>query len=638
MHALVVEDTEVQLKAILEAIKPVCDTVLVARTLEEAEARLAEEPPDVIILDCNFPCHDRGPHFLAVDFLARLERWASSSGSPLPTVFLETDHDIDDDDREKVERLLDAGKVEDVVLKPAKLSMFQTMIKRKVLSVQQRLCERPSEDKVERAIRNIPTLRASIGQQEGKSAPSETTSRDALSDIIGETPCMKEVARRILRFGASRGIVLISGPTGTGKDLVAHAIHKVWSGTTNRPFIAVPFISDSLVEAELFGTATGVATEVHGRAGHFEEAGDGTVFLDQIESQSPRFQENLLRVLEENHFGRVGERGEYRELRCKVVAATECDLEQLVSERRFREALLYRLRSLVIQLPRLRDRRQDIPLLIDHFLSRQRRERSRQGLRISVEARRVLEDYHWPGNVRELRQAIDSMAELSDNDELNLGDLPPYIRNCTGEPGRALASITSNSAEVVGILRRELDAEAHEEWKRLTSSDVQKCVSAGLVGEAKSLAFATFFEAFRQRTGHTPADVHLEKAILVLELGAGSEVSQAIFGQISPTRANSYPSQIGRELVKAFRWLGNKGGRQVAVRGQPVRVESWEENIVEGEGRKPVDVFHFSFFSQDRLVIGCSVSVSYRPQVTEQGEKKLNRDSFRLSFVQPVTA
>ena len=250
-----------------------------------------------------------------------------------------------------------------------------------------------------------------------------------LENIIGESPAMRQLFETVQQVAPSRATVLITGETGTGKELIAKAIHNL-SPRKNGAFIPVhaAALPSTLLESELFGHEKGAFTgAVERRIGRFELADGGTLFLDEVSELEPSIQVKLLRVLEERAFERVGG-AKTLQVDVRLVAATNKDLKKLVSEGRFRDDLFYRLSVVTIDLPPLRERRDDIPLLVKAFLDEFGRENRKQVRELTPEALNVLLAYDWPGNVRELRNAIEQMVVLARAERLTVRDMPAVIR------------------------------------------------------------------------------------------------------------------------------------------------------------------------------------------------------------------
>jgi DNA-binding NtrC family response regulator len=248
------------------------------------------------------------------------------------------------------------------------------------------------------------------------------------SGLIGRTPSMLEVYKMIARVSDSPAAVLVTGESGTGKELVARAIHT-HSPRAGAPFVAVNCgaLTETLLESELFGHVKGSFTGATGnKRGIFEYAGEGTVFLDEVSETSPGLQVKLLRVLQEREVVPVGGTGVIK-VRARVIAASNGDLEKLSAAGTFRRDLLYRLNVIQLQLPPLRERRDDIPLLVAHFILKHSLKGQGQAT-IDEGAMRALSVYSWPGNVRELENVVERAITLSQGQRITLNDLPPRIR------------------------------------------------------------------------------------------------------------------------------------------------------------------------------------------------------------------
>jgi len=248
------------------------------------------------------------------------------------------------------------------------------------------------------------------------------------ASIMGKSRAMQEVFSRVEAASASRASVLIQGESGTGKELIARAIHYN-SELSDQPFVTVncSALSESLLESELFGHVKGAFTgAVKDRRGRFEEAHGGSVFLDEIGELSQAIQVKLLRVLQEREVERVGETRP-RKVDIRIITATHRNLESLVSQGMFRQDLYYRLKVFPISIPPLRDRQEDIPLLISHFMAKQNEATGKGVQGVEPQAMRVLLDHDWPGNVRELENAVEHAFVLSSSEMLTIGDLPREI-------------------------------------------------------------------------------------------------------------------------------------------------------------------------------------------------------------------
>ncbi|MBI4640210.1 MAG: sigma-54-dependent Fis family transcriptional regulator [Candidatus Tectomicrobia bacterium] len=256
--------------------------------------------------------------------------------------------------------------------------------------------------------------------------------------IIGSSRAMRSMMEMVEQVASSSATILLLGESGTGKGLISQAIHH-FSPRRDRPFIKVSCaaLPETLLEAELFGYEKGAFTGAIGRKeGRFDLADGGTLFFDEIGEMTLSTQVKLLRVLQEGEFERLGGTKTMK-VDIRIVAATNADLAKAVQEKRFREDLYYRLNVITITLPTLRERKEDIPLLVDHFLTIYRKKNNKQIKGISRETLDALIDYSWPGNVRELENTMERAVVLTRDEMITLGDLPQAIRK-TSQPNRHL--------------------------------------------------------------------------------------------------------------------------------------------------------------------------------------------------------
>lgn len=273
------------------------------------------------------------------------------------------------------------------------------------------------------------------------------------SNMIGNAKAMREVYVMVEKVASTNATVLILGESGVGKELVAEAIHYA-SHRADKPFIAcnIAALPESIIESELFGHEKGAFTgAAASRAGRFETAGDGTIFLDEIGELSMQAQVKLLRVLQSGGFERVGSSRTLQN-RARVIAATNKDLSKLIAEGRFREDLYYRLNVVSITVPPLRERKTDIPVLIDHFIEKYADLNGLQVQRISTPAIDMIMSYHWPGNVRELENCIERAVILSEEGVIHGYHLPPTLQVPSQSSGTAY----------VGSMTQRLDAMERE--------------------------------------------------------------------------------------------------------------------------------------------------------------------------------
>ncbi len=261
---------------------------------------------------------------------------------------------------------------------------------------------------------------------------------EASPEILGQAPAMQEVFRAIGRLALSHATVLITGESGTGKELVARALHR-HSPRRHMPFIALntAAIPRDLLESELFGHERGAFTGAQSmRRGRFEQADGGTLFLDEIGDMPPELQTRLLRVLSDGQFYRVGGHQPIK-VNVRVIAATHQNLEERVKQGLFREDLFHRLNVIRLRLPPLRERREDIPLLVRHFLGKSARELGVEPKKISEAALRYLMSLDWSGNVRQLENVCHWLTVMAPGQNIEVADLPPELKSEAGQgPGQ----------------------------------------------------------------------------------------------------------------------------------------------------------------------------------------------------------
>jgi DNA-binding NtrC family response regulator len=252
--------------------------------------------------------------------------------------------------------------------------------------------------------------------------------------MVGNSPPMRRIFEKIKRVAPTESTVLITGESGTGKELVARAIHAN-SRRKEQEFVAVDCSSlvESLLESELFGHVKGSFTGAHQtKHGLFELANHGTFFFDEIANLTLNIQAKLLRVIQEREFMKVGDQQKIK-LDIRIISASNTELSEAIKENTFRGDLYYRLSVVPIHLPPLRERREDIPLLIRYFLNKLSRKMKKEPPEVTAEAMNILTEYHWPGNVRELEHALERILILEDTDIIRPGNLPSYITQRQGE-------------------------------------------------------------------------------------------------------------------------------------------------------------------------------------------------------------
>jgi two-component system response regulator PilR (NtrC family) len=342
------------------------------------------QPLDLIISDVKMPRLD------GVGFLAALRQHGSSTPVIMVTAYASSDSAI---------QAMKHGAF-DYLTKPFKVEEIKLVIRRAL-------------EEVRRA------------SPEAQPAASVET---GLRGIIGRSPRMVELYKLISRVAAVDSTILITGESGTGKELVARTIHYN-SPRTGKPFQAINCgaLPEELLESELFGHVRGSFTgAVAHKAGLFEVAGGGTVFLDEVAEMSPRLQVKLLRFLQDHVVRRVGGTEDI-EVAVRIVAATNRDLKQLIHAGAFREDLFYRLNVITVEMPTLRERREDIPLLAEFFLTYYAARAGRGALRLTPEAMERLIAYDWPGNVRQLENVIERAAALATHEEIRPELFPPEL-------------------------------------------------------------------------------------------------------------------------------------------------------------------------------------------------------------------
>jgi DNA-binding NtrC family response regulator len=259
--------------------------------------------------------------------------------------------------------------------------------------------------------------------------------RYGFANMVGNSEAITRVFDLIRKVADSGSNVLILGESGTGKELIAHAIHYNSTGREG-PLIPVncAAIPEELLESELFGHERGAFTHaVRTRIGRFEQASGGTIFLDEISEMSPGLQVKILRVLQDHSFERIGGIKTIR-VDIRVIAATNRNLEEMVSQNKFREDLFYRLNVIPIRVPPLRERISDLPLLVQHFFEIFSRTKKKPLKRLSPEAQELLQQYPWPGNVRELENLLERLVILSEGETIEVADLPEKFRRLNLPP------------------------------------------------------------------------------------------------------------------------------------------------------------------------------------------------------------
>ena len=384
IRVLVVDDDSDVRRLLAAVLARPPHTVVDARSGVEAMERLARAEFDVALVDVHLPDHS------GLDIL----RWARESEIDVEMIVLTGQADV-----ETAVEAMRLGAY-DFIGKPWKNA--------ELLEVVAKAAEKKALRRENSALREV------------------ITRRDGLPTIVGTSAAVKEVLSVIARVAASDSPVLIHGESGTGKELVARTIH-LRSPRATRPFVSINCgaVPDTLLETELFGHRRGAFSgAVASRVGLFEAANGGTLFLDEIGEMSPAMQVRLLRTLDSGEVRRVGEERSFH-VDVRIVAATAKDLTREAAEGRFRWDLFYRVSTVVVEVPALRDRREDIPQLVRHFLTPAR---NGKPLAFAPDALERLVAYDWPGNIRELRNLVERLQILHDGSEVRAADLPLELR------------------------------------------------------------------------------------------------------------------------------------------------------------------------------------------------------------------
>ena len=319
-------------------------------------------------------------------------------------------------------------------------------------------------------------LRARAMEAENRRLQAQLDSKFGLENIIGNSPAMQPVFDMVRQAAPTQATVLIRGASGTGKELIAQAIHRL-SPRAKGPFVAVhcAALSSSLLESELFGHERGAFTGAVGRRkGRFELADGGTLFLDEISEIDAALQVKLLRVLEERRFERVGGNTPV-EVDIRLIAATNRNLEEWVAQGKFRDDLFFRLNVVDIVLPPLSERQSDIPVLCDHFVREFAARNGKPVTGLTSDVVNLLSAYAWPGNVRELRNLIEKMVVLSRGDRLTARDVPANIREAV--KGRLPARNLSGEGSLSEMERQKILAVLQKRGENRTQAAIELGIS-----------------------------------------------------------------------------------------------------------------------------------------------------------------
>jgi len=459
MALLLVVDDEIGVRESLRMLLKNEFDVATCEDVESALQSLGDRTPDLIILDLVMPGRN------GMDFLREMRE----RGSQVPVVVLTASNTID----AAVGAMREGAA--DFITKPFDLDALQIKIRQ--------LIERGELE------REVVRLR------------DEVAGRQQLGRLVGRSRGMLELFRTIERVADSRASVIITGESGTGKELVARAIHDR-GPRHDAPFLAVncAAIPHDLMESALFGHEKGVFTGAsEQRVGFFEAADGGTLLIDEIGELDPSVQVKLLRALQERKIERIGNPHPI-DVDVRIIAATHRNLEHEIKSGRFRQDLFYRVNVISIEIPSLRERREDIRLLAETFLERVRQEIDRK-LHVEPEALAAIERYAWPGNVRELENAIESGAALCEGEAIRLEDLPHALLSA-GRSDRLRESMRSGSAnfdETVARFECELIFEALE---RQDWNQTRTAVDLGITRRVLKLKMDKHAIQARERTAN----------------------------------------------------------------------------------------------------------------------------------------
>jgi two-component system nitrogen regulation response regulator GlnG len=418
--------------------------VATARTAKRGIEAVAAEKPDVVLLDVRLP------DLSGLEAFDRIR----ANDARLPVV------------------VMTAYASTDTAIEAMKRGAFEYLLKPVDLHQLLDVLERAAE------LRRMQAVPAVFQQDGGEDIPTEPEGET--DQIVGTSPAMQEVYKAIGRLAPQDVTVLLLGESGTGKELVARAIYQ-HSKRADKPFLAIncAAIPESLLESELFGHEKGAFTGAdRQRIGKFEQAHGGTLFLDEVGDMTPLTQAKVLRLLQEQKFERVGGRDTIA-TDVRVIAATNQDLEQLVTAGKFRQDLLYRLNGFTLTLPPLRERKEDIPLLAEYFIRQANRMLGKDVRTIAPEAIQVLQAQPWPGNIRELQGVIRAAVLNSAGDVLTVESLPPRLRGAgLIEPG------TGDRLDVVELVNELIRMGATDIYRQVTEA-VDRVVLEAVLAHAK---------------------------------------------------------------------------------------------------------------------------------------------------------
>jgi DNA-binding NtrC family response regulator len=434
---LIVDDEQEHAQVMCEALQRIGHKCDVTYNLAEAQTRLNRKNYDVIVTDLMMDGRKDGLEVL---------RRAKTMQPPPPVLLVTAINDVPTSKQAMSEGAYD------YIVKPLDLEDFRTQVNR--------AAERSALMKQNQVLQE-QLLESSAG----------------FEGIIGTSRIMQQVVQTARQVANSDIPVLIMGESGTGKELIARAIHNN-SRRRKQRLVALNCagLSESILEDELFGHVRGAFTGANtDREGRFEHADEGTLFMDEIGDMPGAMQAKLLRVLENGEVVRVGSNEPIR-VDVRLISATNRKLEEMVTERQFREDLYFRIKGITILLPPLRERREDIPLLIHYFIQHAAEKYNKQIDGIDPDAQQILMNYGWPGNVRQLKNAIDTMVVLSNSAQLTVASLPPDIRPTGGTTAGGLDN-------VAGMPLEQLEKEAIDKTLKMVHGNREQAAKLLGIGE-----------------------------------------------------------------------------------------------------------------------------------------------------------
>ncbi len=394
---LIAEDEKVLRQSLAKLLESEGYEVLQAENGKQAYDLLVEEPVNLVISDIRMPEMD------GVQLLGRIAQLASGTPVIMVTAYGTVDNAVEAMRKGAWDYLLKPVQFDDLLIKVKRALEFEDMSRQREVLVEQ------------------------------------LAGGSTFHDLVSEAPNMQVLYEQVKKLSTVKSSVLIVGESGTGKELFARAIH--YNGATrNKPFVAVNCgaIPESLIESELFGHRKGSFTgAIRDKTGLFEAANGGTLFLDEISTLPMSVQSSLLRVLEDRQVTPVGDT-KSRPVDLRIIAASNQDLEEMVRKEEFREDLYFRINVILLTLPPLRQRKGDIPLLVNHFVDKYTREMNKEVKGISASAMRAMLSHEWRGNVRELENVIERAVIFAEGREITVEDLPFTARVDEGEPSEDL--------------------------------------------------------------------------------------------------------------------------------------------------------------------------------------------------------